>query len=128
MFTYLWYTFGTKPFRQMYKTQSLNIYSVCEGNSFLFWREKEEKIVHTACHNDSSSMSLMFLTPHRKMIGHSQKTCVLWINCSQIIWEGNSFIFALRCCQLFYWQLDRAWNKMQFFWIMAVNPSRSLIK
>ena len=93
-----------------------------------FWKEKEEKIVHTACHNDSSSMSLMFLTPHRKMIGHSQKTCVLWINCSQIILRRKLFYFCFAVLPVSYWQLDRAWNKKQFLWIIAVNLSRSLIK
>ena len=93
MFTYLWYTFGTKPFRQMYKRE-VWIFAQCAKEIHFFLEKKEEKIVHTACHNDSSSMSLMFLTPHRKMIGHSQKTCVLWINCSQFI-EKETLLFLL---------------------------------
>ena len=127
MFTCLCYTFGTKPFRQMYKTRSLNIHSVCRGNSFLL-ESKRGKIVHTACHNDSSSMNLMFLTPYIKLIGHSQETCVLWINCSQILLRRKLFYFCFAVLPVSYWQLDRAWNKKQFLWIIAVSLSRSLIK
>ena len=89
---------------------------------------REEKIVHTACHHDSRSMNLMFLTPHRRLIGHSQETCVLWINCSQIILRRKLFYFCFAVLPVSYWQLDRAWNKKQFLWIIAVNLSRSLIK
>ena len=60
-----------------------------------FWRAKGGKIVHTACHNDSSSMNLMFLTPYIKLIGHSQETCVLWINCSQNPFEKETLLFLL---------------------------------
>ena len=70
------------------------IFTQCAKEIHFFLEKKEEKIVHTACHNDSSSMSLMFLTPHRKMIGYSQKTCVLWINCSQIILRRKLFYFC----------------------------------
>ena len=105
------------------------IFAQCAKEIRYFLEGKRGKNCAHSVHNDSSSMSLMSLTPHRKLIGHSQKTCVLWIRKLQsIVWEGNSFIFALRWCRLLYWQLDRPWNKVKFCWIMAVNLSKSLIK
>ena len=72
------------------------IFTQCaEGEKWISFGEKRGKIVHTACHNDSSSMNLMFLTPYIKLIGHSQETCVLWINCSQNPFEKETLLFLL---------------------------------
>ena len=71
------------------------IFTQCAKEIHFFWRAKGGKIVHTACQNDSSSMNLMLLTPYIKLIGHSQETCVLWINCSQNPFEKETLLFLL---------------------------------
>ena len=67
-----------------------------------FWKEKEGKNCAHSVHNDSSSMSLMSLTPHRKMIGHSQKTCVFMNKIAVKSFEKETLLFLLcgvaSCC------------------------------